>query len=99
MQATTAVRLRRVSSELDDGDKVWEDDEMAAGMEGQQRLLWWRRRWRGDGVGEANLAAPVAEATPKESGCRGDGGTGYHGGRSASCAIGARRRRERSRGW
>ncbi|EEC80538.1 hypothetical protein OsI_22832 [Oryza sativa Indica Group] len=87
MQATTAVRLRRVSSELDDGDKVWEDDEMAAGMEGQQRLLWWRRRWRGDGVGEANLAAPVAEATPKESGCRGDGGTGYHGGRGGQSRL------------
>uniref|UniRef100_A0A0E0GPS3 Uncharacterized protein n=1 Tax=Oryza nivara TaxID=4536 RepID=A0A0E0GPS3_ORYNI len=55
---------------------------MAVGMEGQQRLLWWQRRWRGDGVGEANLAAPVAEAMPKESGCRGDGGTGYPGGRS-----------------
>uniref|UniRef100_A0A0E0CAR3 Uncharacterized protein n=1 Tax=Oryza meridionalis TaxID=40149 RepID=A0A0E0CAR3_9ORYZ len=66
--------LRRVSSELDDGDKEQEDGEMAARMEGQQRLRWWRRRWRGDGVGEANMATPAADPAPEESDGRDDGG-------------------------
>ncbi|EAY76276.1 hypothetical protein OsI_04211 [Oryza sativa Indica Group] len=50
---------------------------MAAGMEGQQRLLWWRRRWQGDGVGEVNLAATAADPAPEESGSRGDGGNEF----------------------
>jgi len=39
--ATTVGGLRRVPSELDDGEKGREDGEMAAGMEGQQWLWWW----------------------------------------------------------
>uniref|UniRef100_A0A0E0FUX5 DUF834 domain-containing protein n=1 Tax=Oryza nivara TaxID=4536 RepID=A0A0E0FUX5_ORYNI len=88
-RATTAGRLRRVSSELDNGDKVWEDDEMAAGMEGQQRLLWWRRRWQGDGVGEPTAVsggggsgvealAAAAEETARSG--PGSGGTAAGGG-------------------
>uniref|UniRef100_A0A0E0BNZ1 Uncharacterized protein n=1 Tax=Oryza glumipatula TaxID=40148 RepID=A0A0E0BNZ1_9ORYZ len=80
-QATTAGRLRRVSS-LDDDDKVREDDEMAAGMEG----------WRGDGVGEANLAAPAAEPTPEESGCRGDGGDELASTAARATTVGGLRR-------
>ncbi|EEC80537.1 hypothetical protein OsI_22831 [Oryza sativa Indica Group] len=41
-RATTVGGLRRVPSELDDGEKGREDGEMAAGMEGQQWLCWWR---------------------------------------------------------
>uniref|UniRef100_A0A0E0J6Q7 DUF834 domain-containing protein n=1 Tax=Oryza nivara TaxID=4536 RepID=A0A0E0J6Q7_ORYNI len=81
-QATTAGRLRRVSSELDDGDKVREDDEMAAGMEG----------WQGDGVGEANLAAPAAEPTPEEFGCRGDGGDELAATAARATTVGGLRR-------
>uniref|UniRef100_A0A0D9YGH3 DUF834 domain-containing protein n=1 Tax=Oryza glumipatula TaxID=40148 RepID=A0A0D9YGH3_9ORYZ len=91
-RATTAGRLRRVSSELDDGDKVWEDDEMAVGMEGQQRLLWWRRRWQGDGVGEANLAAPAADPAPEESGGRGDGGDEFAATAARATTVGSLRR-------
>uniref|UniRef100_A0A0E0N437 Uncharacterized protein n=1 Tax=Oryza rufipogon TaxID=4529 RepID=A0A0E0N437_ORYRU len=97
-RATTAGRLRRVSSELDDGDKVWEDDEMAAGMEGQQRLLWWRRRWQGDGVGEVNLAATAADPAPEESSGRGDGGDEFAATAARATTMGSLRRKPARQG-
>ncbi|BAS92675.1 Os05g0196300 [Oryza sativa Japonica Group] len=91
-RATTAGCLRRVSSELDDGDKVREDDEMAPGMEGLQRLRWWRRRWRGDGVSEANLATPAADLVPEESGGHGDGGDEFAATTARATTVGGLRR-------
>ncbi len=85
-------RLCRVSSELDDGDKVREDGEMAAGMEGQQWLWLWRWRWRGDGVGEANLATPVADPAPEESGGRDDGGDKFAATVARATMVGGLRR-------
>ncbi|BAS84346.1 Os03g0368400 [Oryza sativa Japonica Group] len=91
-RATTAGRLCRVSSELDDGDKVREDGEMAAGMEGQQWLWLWRWRWRGDGVGEANLATPVADPALEESGGRDDGGDEFAATVARATMVGGLRR-------
>ncbi|BAS74933.1 Os01g0817500 [Oryza sativa Japonica Group] len=65
---------------------------MAAGMEGQQRLLWWRRRWQGDGVGEVNLAATAADPAPEESGGRGDGGDEFAATAARATTMGSLRR-------
>ncbi|EAZ27056.1 hypothetical protein OsJ_10984 [Oryza sativa Japonica Group] len=77
---------------LDDGDKVREDGEMAAGMEGQQWLWLWRWRWRGDGVGEANLATPVADPALEESGGRDDGGDEFAATVARATMVGGLRR-------